>query len=177
MDAKFVLVEPVADPEHLEAVAYLTAPPGVEVRRLVGQRQVGKVGLQVAELHGHVLRLDARAGDVHHVEMLRQADEVAEVREVARALAAVEIADGRRAADRDRGEMAAAERDGPLGRTADQLERARRQGDGLLDELRCEPHQHRLLVDLGPGAAEDLASLGQQHPDAVLLEHGERRGV
>ena len=53
----------------------------------------------------------------------------------------------------------------------------RRQGEGLLDELRREPHEHRLLVDLGAGGAEDLASLGQQHPDAVLLEHRERRGV
>ena len=117
MDAEGLLVEAVADPEHLEAVAHLAAAAGVEVRRLVGQRQVGEVGLEVPELHRHVLRLDARAGDVHHVEVLRQPDEIAEVREVARALAAVEVADGGRAADRHRREMATAERDGALGRS------------------------------------------------------------
>ena len=129
------------------------------------------------ELHRHVLGLDARAGHVHHVEVLRQPDEVTEVGQVARALAAVEVADGGRAADRDRGEMAPAERDGALGRTADELERGRRQGERLLDELGGEAHHHRLLVDLGAGGAEDLARLGQQHPDAVLLEHRQRRGM
>ena len=141
------MVDAVADPEHLEAVRHLAAAARVEVRRLVRQGQVGEARLEVAELDRHVLRLDARARQVDHVEVLRQPDEVAEVGQVARALAAVEVADGGRAADRHGGEVAAAESDVPLRRAAEDLHRLRRRGERLLDEPGLEPDHLRLLVD------------------------------
>ena len=53
------MVDAVADAEHLEPVAHLAAAARVEVRRLVRQGQIGKARLEMTELDGHVLRLDA----------------------------------------------------------------------------------------------------------------------
>ena len=128
----------------------------------------------MAKLDRHVLRLDARAREVEHVEMLRQPDEVAKVGEVSRALAAVEVADRGRAAHRHRGDMPAAERDVALGRAAEDLHRLRRRADRLLDERALEPHHLRLLVHVRAARPKPRPRLVQEHSDPVLLQDRQR---
>ena len=168
------MVDAVADAEHLEAVRHLSPTAGVEVRRLVGEREVREAGLQVPELDGNVLRLDARPGHVNDVEMLRQADEIPEVGEVARALAAVEVADGGRARDRHRCDVAAADDGGALLGAAEDLERLGSGRDRLLDQPAVEAHEQRLLVDGRARFAEMRARLRKEDADPLLLEDRQR---
>jgi hypothetical protein len=54
---------------------------------------------------------------------------------------------------------------------------ARRPRDGLLDQLARQAGDHALVVDLGPGVAQDpeRAATGEAHP--APGQHVERRGV
>ena len=172
-----LVVDAVADAEHLEPVLHLAAAARVEVRRLVGQGQVREAGLEVPELDGDVLRLDARAGHVHDVEVLRQTDEVAEVGQVARALASVEVADGGRARHGHGRDVSTSEERVPRGRAAEDLHRLRCESDRLLDETAVERDHLRLLVDRGAGRAEVGTRLREEDSDPLLLEDPERRLV
>ena len=96
-----LLVDAVSDAEQLEPVGDLPTAARIEVRHLVGERQVRHTRFEMTELQGHVLRFDARSRHVDHVEVLRQLDEVAEVGEVPVALPSVEITHRGRAADRN----------------------------------------------------------------------------
>ena len=111
------------------------------------------------------------------VEALGQAKEVAKIREVARAAAAVEIADIGCAADDGEGDGVSADFDVAFGIAGMQRETGRQAGYQVFDQARLETHSRALALDCGAGLAPHLASLGQQEIDADLLQHLQRGGV
>ena len=125
----------------------------------------------------NVLRLDIRRLDVDDVEMLVELDDVAGVFERAVALAAIEIGNMRRAADADKGDVIAAERDIVVGAGAAQVELRRRGAQGFGDKTAIDADHQRRLVDRRAARLEEPARLFVQNLDAQFLEHAQGRVV
>ena len=166
-------VEAVAQAQDLERVRDLARPAGIDERRLVGIQHLDAHHPQVAQVGGDVLGLHRGPGHVDHVERLGEANEVAEVLEGARALAAGGVHGVGRPAHGDELGVAAADRERAV--AAGQGELGRRGGDRRLHHLPPEPDLP--AGDGRAGAPQEFAGAVVVDLDAQLLEHGERGGM
>ena len=166
-------VEVVAQAQDLERVRDLARPAGIDEGRLVGIQHLDPHHPQVAQVGRDVLGLHRGPGHVDHVERLGEADEVSEVLEGARALAAGGVHGVGRTADGDELGVAAADRERAV--AAGQGELRRRRGNRRLHHLPPEPDLP--AGDGRAGAPQEFAGAVVVDLDAQLLEHGERGGM
>ena len=81
----------MAERDHLEAIPDLAGAAGIDEGRLVAEGELGPRHIEMAELDGDVLRLDAGAQEMDDVEMLGELGELLIVGERARPFAAVGV--------------------------------------------------------------------------------------
>ena len=116
-------------------------------------------------------------GEVHAVEHLAQAEQVAEVVAGALEALAVEPPDVRRAGDAPEGDVIAADRQGVRRVAGVQAERRRTGGDRLDHHRRIEADPRRVVGHVGTGGAQELAGVWIEEVHADLGEDPQRRIV
>ena len=169
--AEGVLGEAARQPDEGEAVLDLLGAASHHDRHLVREGELRPHHGVVAQVDGHVLRLRVIAEHVQHVEMLAELDQLEEVRERARAAAAIEVAHVGTARAADEDERARREFDGAARIAAEPREGRRTAPERGGDDLAADSHDLRALIDQRAGARIQLPRLRQQHLDAERLEH------
>jgi hypothetical protein len=114
---------------------------------------------------------------VDHVEALREPHEILVVVKRAGPLSGLDVEDVRWAAHGCHGQMAAADRDGPVRRSAHQLELARGASKRPAHLQRAQFRHMRRRIDGSAVAPENVAGFGVQHAHPRLLQEVERRRV
>ena len=162
--------EAMGDADQLEIVGNLTVTAGKHERDLVRQQQLRAHHLQMAQVHGHVLRLDRPTQHLDHIEVLAQLHEVAEVLERTGAASAGGVHDVGRPGSRREGDMPAAHGHAARRVRCMHEKMAWRGGQRLRDQGPRNPHQLSGLVDLGATIAIAAPCVGREHLHAVGLQ-------
>ena len=125
--------------------------------------------------HRHVERLDRiAADDVHHVEQLRQPQEILVVGHAAGPPSAGKVGAVGRAAHRRKGKVAVAERHRPPGIARRNGEPRRHRRQHPVDERPVEPHPHAVGEHLGPVLPAQLPHRVRLDGDAGILQDRQR---
>jgi hypothetical protein len=118
---------------------------------LVAQHELGASHVQMANVHGNVLRLGGAAEHVDDLETLAQLDQVAEVLQRAGAPITGRVHDVGRPRGRRECHAAIRQRDVALGVDGVQGDVARRGGQRGGYQLAPDAHDLRCLIDVGAG--------------------------
>jgi hypothetical protein len=120
----------------------------------------------MAELDGDVLRLDAVAQQMDHVEMLGELGEFLIIGERARPLAAVGVGHMRRPGDGNHRQVSPADDDGTGGVTGHELDFPRRLGEGCFHQSAIEADHAASSSTVGPAAAKTRCASQHAHPSS-----------
>ena len=135
----------------------------------IAQRQVCEIGVQVTvigrQLHR---RSDLVADDVDRVEVMRQADEICIIRQVAGAPPVDPVADIGRPGHQTEAQVVAAESQTLFRRPRGQGEGGRRCLDRVDDEIFVHAHDRAVTIHRCAGSLEEVQYPVADHPDAEL---------
>ena len=152
---ELVLRQAARQPDHLEAVLDLRRAAREDEGKLVGQRQLRAVDGIVAKAVVDILRLDAGAKHVQHVEMLHQPQQILEIGQRARPPAAFEIGDVRRAGIRPgRSSTPSSSVRSRRPVAGSRMDRLRRRGECRRHDVAADAHHVGVRVDQRAGLAK-----------------------
>ena len=168
-------VSAARDRHHRDAVERPAPADRRDMERLVGQRQIGEVGVEMARIRRHFdRRADLVAEHVDAIEMLRQPDEVLVVAQVSGAPPALHVVHVGRPGDEREVDRVAAEMD-RVDRVARGQRVGRRRGlQRLGHQPAVEPHGLRRVIDLGACLLEQRQRARAHRLDAEIFQNVQR---
>lgn len=166
-------VKPAPEPDHLETLLNLRPTARVNMHRLVAVYQLGPCHRIVAQMGWHVLRLNGRAKDVHHIERLLQPECFEVVTHHARpppafAVKGIGTAAAGHEQHRSKGIILLAHR--VRGAHSDRFGCAHQR---RFNHLAANTHHLGIIIDDGAARLEQLACIGKKEANPQFLENAQ----